>query len=87
MQLDVSGTTPRPSSRRGSVVTDILIIQPFSAFKERVFSVLRSCTDGRRERVYSDHIGAAALKYIGGARTKQMLRFVAGSSTRRVVGW
>ena len=43
------------------VAKDIALIQPSSAFMERVFSILRSCMDQRQESSFSDRIGAAAL--------------------------
>ena len=43
------------------VAQDVALIQPSSAFIERVFSILRSCMDARQERSYSDRIAAATL--------------------------
>ena len=43
------------------VAQDAALIQPSSAFIERVFSILRSCMDERQERSYSDRIAAAIL--------------------------
>ena len=50
-----------------NVAKDIALIQPSSAFMERVFSILRACLDERQETSYSDQIRATAfLKYIKG---------------------
>ena len=47
------------------VAKDIELIQPSSAFMERVFSILRACMDERRESSFSDRIAASALlKYV-----------------------
>lgn len=51
------------------VAKDVALIQPSSAFMERVFSILRACTDERQESCYSDRIAASAmLKYNRGSR-------------------
>ena len=44
-----------------NVAKDIALIQPSSAFMERVFSILRACLDERQETCYSDRIRASAL--------------------------
>lgn len=44
-----------------ALVLVVALLQPSSAFMERVFSILRSCFDDRQEHVYSDRICAAAL--------------------------
>ena len=44
-----------------TVAKDIALIQPSSAFMERVFSILRACLDERQETCYSDRITASAL--------------------------
>ena len=44
-----------------NVAKDMALIQPSSAFTERVFSILRACLDERRETCYSDRIRASAL--------------------------
>ena len=44
-----------------NVAKDVALIQPSSAFMERVFSILRSCMDERQEQCYSDRIAASAL--------------------------
>ena len=50
-----------------AVVMVVVLLQPSSAFMERVFSILRCCFDERQQSVYSDSICASALlKYIGG---------------------
>ena len=50
-----------------NVAKDIALIQPSSAFMERVFSILRACLDERQETCYSDRIRASALlKYSRG---------------------
>ena len=47
------------------VAKGIALIQPSSAFMERVFSILRSCMDERKERSFSDRVAASALlKYM-----------------------
>ena len=43
------------------VAKDIALIQPSSAFMERVFSILRACMDQRQESSFSDRIAASAL--------------------------
>ena len=43
------------------VAKDIGLIQPTSAFMERVFSILRACMDERQESSFSDRIAASAL--------------------------
>ncbi|CAM9778581.1 unnamed protein product, partial [Ascophyllum nodosum] len=43
------------------VAKDASLIQPSSAFMERVFSILRACMDERQESCYSDRIAASAL--------------------------
>ncbi|CAN0079391.1 unnamed protein product, partial [Sphacelaria rigidula] len=46
------------------VAMDIVLIQPPSAFMERVFLVFRGCLHSRLERALGDRIEAAAmLKY------------------------
>ena len=44
-----------------NVAKDIVLMQPSSAFMERVFSILRACMDERQESSYSDRIAASAL--------------------------
>ena len=44
-----------------SVAKDMALMQPSSAFMERVFSILRACMDDRQESSYSDRIAASAL--------------------------
>ena len=44
-----------------SVAKDVALIQPPSAFMERVFSILRACMNERQEQCYSDRIAASAL--------------------------
>ena len=44
-----------------NVATDIALIQPSSAFMERVFSILHACSDERQETCYSDRIRASTL--------------------------
>ncbi|CAB1105070.1 unnamed protein product [Ectocarpus sp. CCAP 1310/34] len=44
-----------------NVAKDVALIQPSSAFMERVFSVLRACVDDRQEHCLLDRIEAAAL--------------------------
>ena len=52
-----------------TVAKDITLIQPPSAFMERVFSILRACLDERQETCYSDRIRASALlKYNRGRK-------------------
>ena len=52
-----------------NVAKDIALIQPSSAFMERVFSILRACLDERQEICYSDRIRASALlKYNRGRK-------------------
>ena len=47
-----------------NVAKDVALIQPSSAFMERVFSILRACMDSRQEKCYLDRIAASAfLKY------------------------
>ena len=46
-----------------NVAKDIALIQPSSAFMERVFSILRACLDERQETCYSDRIRASALLF------------------------
>ena len=43
------------------VAKDAALIQPSSAFMERVFSILRACMDERQEACYIDRIAASAL--------------------------
>ena len=43
------------------VAKNIALIQPSSAFMERVFSILRACMDERQTSSFSDRIAAAAL--------------------------
>ncbi|CAM9786423.1 unnamed protein product, partial [Ectocarpus sp. 4 AP-2014] len=43
------------------VAQDIALIQPSSAFVERVFSILCACMDARQENSFSDRIAAATL--------------------------
>ncbi|CAN0189541.1 unnamed protein product, partial [Ectocarpus sp. 8 AP-2014] len=43
------------------LVLGIVLLQPSSAFMERVFSILRCCFSERQESVYSDRICASAL--------------------------
>ena len=43
-----------------SVAKDMALMQPPSAFMERVFSILRACMDERQEPSYSDRIAASA---------------------------
>ena len=43
------------------VAKNIALIQPSSAFMERVFSILRACMDERQASCFSDRIAAAAL--------------------------
>lgn len=53
-----------------ALVSEMVLLQPSSAFMERVFSTLRCCFDERQESVYSDRICAAALlKYNRGRVT------------------
>ena len=43
---------------------DIVLLQPSSAFIERVFSILRGCLDSHQERALGDRIESAVmLKY------------------------
>ena len=52
-----------------NVAKDIALIQPPSAFMERVFSILRACLDERQETCNSDRIRASAfLKYNKGRK-------------------
>ena len=44
-----------------AVAKNIALIQPSSAFMERVFSTLRACMDERQASSFSDRIAAAAL--------------------------
>ena len=44
-----------------AVVMVVVLLQPSSAFMERVFSILRCCFDERQQSVYSDRICASAL--------------------------
>ena len=44
-----------------NVAKDIALMQPSSAFMERVFSILRACVDERQESSYSDRIAVSAL--------------------------
>ena len=44
-----------------NVAKDVALIQPSSAFMERVFSILCSYMDERQEQCYSDRIAASAL--------------------------
>ena len=47
------------------VAKEVALIQPSSAFMERVFSILRACMDERQESSFSDRIAASALlKYV-----------------------
>ncbi|CAB1100668.1 unnamed protein product [Ectocarpus sp. CCAP 1310/34] len=43
------------------VAKDIVLLQPSSAFMERVFSILRACMDARQEKSFSDRVAASAL--------------------------
>ena len=52
-----------------NVAKDIALIHPSSAFMERIFSILRACSDERQETCYSDRIRASALlKYNRGRK-------------------
>ena len=52
-----------------NVAKDVALIQPSSAFIERVFSILRACVDERQESCYSDRIRASVLlKYNRGRK-------------------
>ncbi|CAN0341927.1 unnamed protein product, partial [Ectocarpus sp. 12 AP-2014] len=44
-----------------NVAKDVALIQPSSAFMERVFSLLRACMDERQEQCLSDRITASTL--------------------------
>ncbi|CAB1107293.1 unnamed protein product [Ectocarpus sp. CCAP 1310/34] len=44
-----------------ALVLDVALLQPSSAFMERVFSILPCCFNERQEHVYSDRICASAL--------------------------
>jgi hypothetical protein len=44
-----------------NVAKYVALIQPSSAFMERVFSILRVCMDERQESCYSDRIAASTL--------------------------
>ena len=44
-----------------SVAKDMALMQPSSAFMERVFSILRACMDERQELTYSDRIAASLV--------------------------
>lgn len=44
-----------------ALVLDVALMQPSSAFMERVFSILRCCFSERQESVYSDRMCAATL--------------------------
>ena len=54
-----------------SVAKDMALMQPSSAFMERVFSILRACMDERQESCYSDRITASALLKYNRGRGKQ----------------
>ena len=58
------------------MVSDIVVLQPSSAFRERLFSVLPSCTNERQESALSNRIAAAVLtKYSRGkTRASAMVR-------------
>ena len=43
------------------VAKDVALIQPSSAFMERVLSTLRACLDSRQEKCYLGRIAASAL--------------------------
>ena len=43
------------------VAQNVALIQPSSAFIERVFSIFRACMDARQDKPYSDRIEAATL--------------------------
>ncbi|CAB1116923.1 unnamed protein product [Ectocarpus sp. CCAP 1310/34] len=45
-----------------ALVLDVALLQPCSAFMERVFSILRCCFNERQEHVYTDLIGAAQVQ-------------------------
>ena len=44
-----------------NVAKYVALIQPSSAFMERVFSILRVCIDERQEGCYSNRIAASTL--------------------------
>lgn len=54
-------TTEVRSSHTSTVSPKITILQPPSAFMERVFSVLLAYVDERQESVFSDRIAASTL--------------------------
>ena len=54
-----------------SVAKDMALMQPSSAFMERVFSILRACMDERQESSYGDRIAASALLKYNRGRGKQ----------------
>ena len=49
-------------------------MQPSSAFMERVFSILRTCMDERRDSSYSDRIAVSALLKYNRGRRKIVIR-------------
>ena len=54
-----------------SVAKDMTLMQPSSAFMERVFSILRACMDERQESNYSDRIASSALLKYNRGQGKQ----------------
>ena len=44
-----------------NVAKDVALVQPSSAFVERVLSILRSCLDDRQQNCYFHRISAATL--------------------------
>ena len=56
---------------RVSFAKDLALMQPSSAFMERVFSIIRACMDERQESSYSDRIAASALLKYNRGRGKQ----------------
>ena len=54
-----------------SLAKDMALMQPSTAFMERVFSILRACMDERQESSYSHRIAASALLKYNRGRGKQ----------------
>ena len=59
-----------------NVAKDLALVQPSSAFMERMFSILRACLDERQETCYSNRIRASALLKYNRGRKKKYIYFV-----------
>ena len=66
-----------------TVVSDVFLRQPSSAFMERVFSILRCCSSERQEQAYGDRIFGLVMLMYNRARDRDGLELKAAKKHRQ----